>query len=135
MQSSNAPAAPAAARVPPSLGSSAMARLRDLALLPALALLILIGSLVSPVFLTQGNMTTILTSSAALAMVVLAESLVIITGKFDLSLESTFGFAPAVAALSVLPAANFGFGTDLPTWLGLVVVLARGRRSSDFSTG
>ena len=68
--------------------------------------LIVVGSFVSPAFLTQANFTTILTSSAALAMVVLAESLVIITGKFDLSLESTVGFAPAIGALVVLPAAN-----------------------------
>ena len=62
-----------------------------------------VGSLVSPVFLTSGNFTTILTSSAALALVVLAELLVIITGKFDLSLESISGFAPAFGAMVVLP--------------------------------
>ena len=95
-----------------------IARLRDLALLPALVVLIVVGSLVSPVFFTQANMTTILTSSAALALVVLAESLIIITGKFDLSLESTVGFAPAIGALVVLPAANFGFGIELPTVAG-----------------
>jgi simple sugar transport system permease protein len=116
----------AGARVPPSIGSAAVARLRDLALLPALALLVVVGSLVSPVFLTQANMTTILTSSAALALVVLAESLVIIAGKFDLSLESTVGFATAIGALAVLPAANFGFGVEVPTALGLVVVLLVG---------
>jgi len=116
----------AGSRVPPSIGSAAVARLRDLALLPALALLVVVGSLVSPVFLTQANMTTILTSSAALALVVLAESLVIIAGKFDLSLESTVGFATAIGALAVLPAANFGFGVEVPTALGLVVVLLVG---------
>jgi simple sugar transport system permease protein len=120
---SNAPAAPT---VSPSIGSAAIARLRDLALTPALVVLILVGSLVSPFFLTQANMTTILTSSAALAFVVLAESLVIITGKFDLSLESTFGFAPAIGALLVLPAANFGFGIELPTAVGILVVLLVG---------
>ena len=57
---------------------------------------------------------------------VLAESLVIITGKFDLSLESTFGFAPAIGALAVLPAAKFGFGIELPTVLGLLLLLAVG---------
>jgi simple sugar transport system permease protein len=121
VETSTAPVIPA-----PSIGSAAFARLRDLALVPALLLLIVIGSLVSPYFLTQANFITILTSSAALAMVVLAESLVIITGKFDLSLESTFGFAPAVGALAVLPAASFGFGLELPTWAGLVLVLAVG---------
>lgn len=66
-----------------------LARFRDLALLPALLLLIVIGAFVSPSFLTKANMVSILGSSAALAFVVLAESLIILTGKFDLSLEST----------------------------------------------
>ena len=110
----------------PSYGKAAVARLRELALLPALVVLIIIGTLVSPVFLSQGNITTILTSSAALALVVLAESLIIITGKFDLSLESVYGFAPAIGAMVVLPAAQFGFGLELPTWAGILCVLLVG---------
>ncbi len=101
-------------------------RLRDLALLPALVVLVIIGTLVNPVFLSPANITTILTSSAALALVVLGESLVIITGKFDLSLESTFGIAPALGAMVVIPAATYGFGFELPTAVGLVVVLLVG---------
>ncbi len=101
-------------------------RLRDLALLPALVVLVVIGALISPAFLTQANVTTILTSSAALALVVLAESLVIITGKFDLSLESTFGIAPAIGAMVVIPAAAYGFGVELPVAVGLIVVLLVG---------
>src|ERR1700734_636050 len=104
----------------------ALARLRDLALLPALAVLIVIGSVISPVFLTSGNINTILTSSAALALVVVAESLVIITGKFDLSLESIYGIAPAIGAMVVLPAEGFGFGFEWPTAIGILTVLVVG---------
>src|ERR1700689_3666547 len=93
----------------------ALARLRDLALLPALAVLLVIGSIISPVFLTSGNINTILTSSAALGLVVPAESPVIFTGKFDLSLESIYGIAPAIGAMVVLPAEGFGFGFEWPT--------------------
>ncbi|HEV7283307.1 MAG TPA: ABC transporter permease, partial [Kaistia sp.] len=103
-----------------------MIRLHDLALLPALVILIIIGAFISPAFLTQGNINTILTSSAALALVVLAESLIIITGKFDLSLESTAGFAPAIGALLVLPVANNGFGVELPTFVGILIVIGVG---------
>jgi simple sugar transport system permease protein len=109
-----------------STGKIMVARLRELALLPALVVLIIIGTIVSPFFLSQGNITTILTSSAALALIVLAESLVIITGKFDLSLESIYGFAPAIGAMVVLPAAQFGFGFELPTFVGIIVVLLVG---------
>ena len=43
------------------------ARLRDLALVPALALLIVIGAFVSPSFLTKANLISVLGASAALA--------------------------------------------------------------------
>jgi len=124
--SSNSPMSVADARMAPSAGRIAIARLRDLALLPALVVLIIVGTVVTPVFMSQANITTILTSSAALALVVLAESLIIITGKFDLSLESTVGFAPAIGAMVVLPAADFGFGLEFPTALGILIVLAVG---------
>ena len=65
-----------------------LARFRDLALLPALALLLAIGAFVSPSFLTKANLISILGASAALALVVLAESLIVLTGKFDLSLPN-----------------------------------------------
>ncbi len=110
----------------PATGKVLAARLRDLALLPALAVLIVVGTVVSPVFLTSGNINTILTSSAALSLVVLAESLVIITGKFDLSLESVYGFAPAIGAMVVVPAAKFGFGFEWPSAAGILVVLLVG---------
>jgi simple sugar transport system permease protein len=110
-------------RTSPTMGKIALVRLRDLALLPALLVLVIIGSLVSPVFLNPNNLNTILTSSAALALIVLAESLIIITGKFDLSLESVYGFAPAIGAMVVVPAAKFGFGLEWPTFVGIIVVL------------
>lgn len=121
-----ASAAPPLAPERPALARVAATHFRDLALLPALLVLIIVGAVISPAFLTQANITTILTSSAALALVVLAESLIIITGKFDLSLESTAGFAPAIGALMVLPVASNGFGIELPTVVGILIVLAVG---------
>lgn len=101
-------------------------RLRDYALVPALAILVVLGGLTSPGFLTQANLVSILGASAALALVVLAESLVIITGKFDLSVESTVGIAPAVGAMLVLPAASGGFGSVWPAAAGLLAIVAVG---------
>jgi len=100
--------------------------LRELALLPALAVLIIIGGLVNDSFLTVDNLISVLGASAALALVVLGESLVLITGKFDLSLESTVGIAPAFGAMLVIPVVSAGFGTELPTGVGLLVVLLVG---------
>ncbi|WP_155054284.1 ABC transporter permease [Streptomyces blattellae] len=101
-------------------------RARELALLPALLVVMVIGAFVNDSFLTENNIISILGSSAALAMVVLAEALVLITGKFDLSLESVVGIAPAVGALLVLPAAKAGFGTELPTPLAMLAILLVG---------
>ena len=101
-------------------------RLRDFALIPALIILFVLGAFVSPSFLTQSNLISILGASAALALVVLAESLIIITGKFDLSVESTVGIAPAVGAMLVIPAASAGFGTEWPVAMGLLAIVAVG---------
>src|SRR5215469_1027444 len=103
-----------------------LARLRDFALLPALVLLLVIGGFVSPSFLTRANLISVLGASAALALVVLAESLIVLTGKFDLSLESTVGIAPAVGAMLVMPAASAGFGLQWPAFAGLVAIVAVG---------
>jgi simple sugar transport system permease protein len=82
--------------------------------------------LTSPSFLTPANLVSILGASAALALVVLAESLIIVTGKFDLSVESTVGIAPAVGAMLVIPAASGGFGTAWPVAAGLLAIAAVG---------
>ncbi|MFF8900427.1 ABC transporter permease [Streptomyces lydicus] len=101
-------------------------RARELALVPALLALLVLGAVVNDSFLTERNLVSILGASAALAMVVLAESLVLITGKFDLSLESVVGIAPALGALLVLPAASAGFGTEWPVALGLLAIVVAG---------
>ncbi|WP_304454346.1 ABC transporter permease [Nocardiopsis sp. YSL2] len=101
-------------------------RLRELALVPALLALLVVGSFTSPNFLSQANLISIVAASSALAMMVLAESLILITGKFDLSIESNVGLAPAIGAMLVLPAASAGFGTELTAALGLGTTVALG---------
>ncbi|GAA2665475.1 ABC transporter permease [Streptomyces vastus] len=131
MADTKAPSAsPATSKQPVKNSANAksvfLRRARELALVPALLLLLVLGAFVNDSFLTERNLISILGASAALAMVVLAESLVLITGKFDLSLESVVGIAPAVGALLVLPAAASGWGTDLPAGLALLAILGVG---------
>lgn len=120
-----APSPPATVGKAPAKKSRA-GWIRDVALLPALVVLVVIGGLVNDSFLSVDNVVSILGSSAALALIVLGESLVLITGKFDLSLESTVGIAPALGALLVIPAASAGFGTEFPTVVGLLAILVVG---------
>jgi simple sugar transport system permease protein len=80
-----------------------LARFRDLALVPAIVAIVVVGTFVSPNFLTRSNLTDVLVSMSWIGLLVLAETLVLLTGKMDLSLESTVGLAPGVAAWLTLP--------------------------------
>jgi simple sugar transport system permease protein len=103
-----------------------VARLRDLALVPAIVAVAIVGFIVNPVFLQTDNVINVLQSMSEISVVVLAETLVLITGKMDLSLESTFGLAPGIAAwLIVDPAITHGLGLHAlpPGWAVPVVLL------------
>jgi simple sugar transport system permease protein/ribose transport system permease protein len=100
----------------------ALARLRDLTLIPVVLVLLLIGFFVDPVFLTTQNLTNVLQQQTELSLVVLAEAMILISGKFDLSLESTVGLAPALAVLIVTGA----FGLMLPQELAIPLTLLIG---------
>lgn len=86
-----------------------LSRFRDLTLVPVIVVLLIVGAFVDPVFLTPGNLTNVLQQQSALALVVLAEAMILIAGKFDLSLESTVGMAPAITVL-LIPAASGSMG-------------------------
>jgi simple sugar transport system permease protein len=100
--------------------------LRELALLPAIVAMMIAGTLVNSAFLTTGNLLNVAQFSAALGAVVVAESLILLTGAFDLSLQSTYGLAPMIGAWLVVPAANVGLGTNIPPILGVLVVVVVG---------
>jgi simple sugar transport system permease protein len=100
--------------------------LREVALLPVLILLIIVGAVVSPAFLTASNFAGIGQQSAALGVVVVGESLILMIGGMDLSLESTYGLAPMVAAWLIVPVSAYGVGTDWSPYLGILVLLVIG---------
>jgi simple sugar transport system permease protein len=93
------------------------------ALVPVIILAGIIGSVVNSAFLTKTNIVdNIIATSAVLGMVVIAESVILIGGYFDLSLQSTVGFAPMVLAVLVSPVADGG--RNVPLVLGFLVMLA-----------
>jgi len=88
-----------------NLWLSRLSFLHELVLVPVIALLVVAGSLMNPNFLTTSNLVNnILVSSAVLGLLAIAESLLVISGVIDLSLESTVAIAPAIGAWIVLPA-------------------------------
>jgi simple sugar transport system permease protein len=95
----------------------ALAGLRDLALVPAVVAIAIVGYLVNPVFLHTTNLINVLQQMSEIGLVVLAEALVLVAGRMDLSLESTFGLAPGVAAWLVLPpGVAHGLGVAPTAW-------------------
>ncbi|MEV5177237.1 ABC transporter permease [Streptomyces flaveolus] len=95
----------------------AFARLRDLALIPAIIVMAIVGQLVNPVFLQPDNLINVLQTMSEIALLVLAQTLVLIVKKMDLSLESTVGLAPGVAAWLTVPAgAAHGVGLLPGAW-------------------
>ncbi|HTW98004.1 MAG TPA: ABC transporter permease [Acidimicrobiales bacterium] len=117
--------------LPPAPSSSELGRrvvggLRQVALLPVIGVLIVVGAVINPNFLQLNNFTEIGQFSSSLGVVVVGESLVLLTGGMDLSLESTYGLAPMVAAWTILSRNLFGAGIMLSPYLALLVLLAVG---------
>jgi simple sugar transport system permease protein len=107
---------------------------RELTLLPVIVLLMVVGSLVNPVFLTSSNLINVTQTAAAVGIVVVAESLILLTGKFDLSLQGTFGLAPLMGAWLVAPGRQSGgIGTEWSPFAGLLVVLLIGAAIGTFN--
>lgn len=111
----------------PSQSLFARFRLRELVLIPVIAVVIVIGSFVSSSFLMPENLLNILQQSSELSILVIAQSLILICGKFDLSLESTVGIAPMFAAwLMISDVSIGGSGIGISGYTGIAVVLATG---------
>ncbi|MCV3206607.1 ABC transporter permease [Mesorhizobium sp. YC-39] len=111
----------------PSQGLFDRFRLRELVLIPVIAVVIVIGSFVSSSFLMPENLLNILQQSSELSILVIAQSLILICGKFDLSLESTVGIAPMFAAwLMISDVSIGGSGIGISGYAGIAVVLATG---------
>jgi simple sugar transport system permease protein len=107
-------------------GRIPLAKLRDLALVPAIVVIAIIGQIVSPIFLQPDNLINVLQQMAEIAVLVLAQTMILIVKKMDLSLESTMGLAPGVAAWLVVPTgATHGLGL-LPGAWAVPVTLAVG---------
>lgn len=96
------------------------------ALIPVLIVVFIIGALVHPAFLTPNNLTNVLRQSSELAIVVIAQSLILIAGKFDLSLESVVGLAPMLAAWLVSSTEIGGSGLGVNPWVALLALFGVG---------
>lgn len=87
---------------------------------PIVALMLIFGLLV-PGFLTTGNMINLMWSAAPLGCMVVGLYFVMMTGRLDLSLESTYALGPTVAVLFMTK-----WIVGLPPVLAIVITLLVG---------
>ena len=90
---------------------------------PVLLLLVIVGAIVAPRFLTAVNLINILDQVSVLGLTTIGLTFVVLIGRLDLSLEGVVGFAPMLAAVMLVPAAAGGVGIELPGWTGLLIAL------------
>lgn len=109
------------------------AKYQDLALVPAIIILLIVGAVLNPTFMTANNLIAVLQQQSELSLLVLAQAMILIVGKMDLSLESTIGIAPALAIALVIPAASNGLGVELPGWTAIPLCLAAGALIGGFN--
>lgn len=117
------------AAVPPGPPAAARSRrrfdFRSLALLPIIAIALIAGTLINSSFLTTTNLVNnVLTTAAVLGLLVIAESIILIGGNFDLSLEATVGLAPMILAVLVTPEGFGGGGHGLAFAPALAITIA-----------
>jgi simple sugar transport system permease protein len=106
---------------------------RELTLVPVIIVLMIAGAIVNPVFFTTSNLINVAQGGADLGMVVVAESLILLTGKFDISLQGTFGLAPLLGAWLIAPKLSSGLGTQWSPWIGLLIVVGVGLAVGTFN--
>ena len=106
--------------------AAAVSVLREAALVPVIILLVVVGTFVNSAFFTVSNFSGIGQQISALGVTVVGESLILLIGGMDLSLEGTYGLAPMVAAWLMVPVAAYGSGLLLSPALAILVLLAVG---------
>ncbi|MGC5224555.1 ABC transporter permease [Micromonospora sp. DT81.3] len=105
--------------------SRARSILRDLALIPVILIVFIYGAIFVPNFATPNNIiSNILSVSAVLGVAVVAQSIVLIGGYFDLSAQSVIGLAPMFMVW--LYTTDGGVGLVTNPWMAILVALLLG---------
>lgn len=89
-----------------------------------LAILVIINMIITPNFFTSGNLINIIYHSSILGFLILAQGLALISGHFDLSIESTLAIAPIIAVLTAtkwIPGMNWFLAIILTLVVGALV--------------
>ncbi|OZF52683.1 ABC transporter permease [Rhodococcus sp. 14-1411-2a] len=102
------------------------ASLRDFLLVPPIVLVLIVGFFVNDKFVSISNLTNVMTTMSGISLIVLAQVFVLIVGKMDLSLESTFGLAPGAAIWITMGTTQVGGFVWAAEWMAVPIALAVG---------
>ena len=98
--------------------------MQSLTLVPIIVIAVVAGTIINPAFLTQTNIfNNILAFSSALGILVIAESIILLGGYFDLSLQSTVGFSVVLFMYLSTNGASGKPGLGWPSLLAGVVTV------------
>jgi ribose transport system permease protein len=92
----------------------------------ALAVLVVLGTVVNPVFLTPGNLTNVLTRTAFTGIIAIGGTFIITTGGIDLSVGSLAAFASGVMIVLMNRMTLAGLDPFLIVLAGTLAVLLLG---------
>lgn len=87
--------------------------------------MVVVASIIAPKFLTKLNLLNLLTHVSILGILVVAESLCLITGNLDLSIESTLGFSAVIAAWLMVGRQDIS-GWNVQPFIAIIVMLLVG---------
>ena len=91
-----------------------------------LIVLITVGSLLSPVFLTAANLLNILWIVSVLGIIAMGQTILLITGNFDMSVSYVVGLAGITTVLAQLSGANLFLSVLLGLLAGALVGVLNG---------
>jgi simple sugar transport system permease protein len=84
---------------------------------------IILFSILTDKFLTLPSLLNILVHAAVLGIMVIGQSFTLVTGNFDLSMESTLGLCALVGAWLLVPAGSPHFGAGVMLHPAIVVII------------
>lgn len=111
---------------PARRGNPLLRLVKEYPLLPVLVIALAVGASANSLFLSPNNITNILAQSAVVGVLVLSQTLVMLTGRLDLSSESVVTLAPVIGVWLVIPAATGGLGIELNPLLGILLTIVIG---------
>lgn len=99
---------------------------RDAGPLIALLLLVVIGLLLNPSFLSWNNLSNVLTRSAFIGIISVGGTFVIVTGQIDLSVGAMAAFIASLMIIVMNQFANAGWSLPLAVGVGMLIGLMVG---------